>query len=212
MNPSSSRFKLHHPKASELQVSNLCLLFICGLVFVFLFCLSRARARVRTNIFSMPRFNSPSPPLPHRHHHHHITNHPTHKKERKKRKTKHTPLRPLLIQHPVPTLLAPDRIPLLQLHFGIAVPAQVLRQGGGGAAVCAGAGGGGGRAEEGESGGLGGGGVGFAGHFFFFGWIFVERGLVGGEEGWTVGALNVCVYGWSGKTLYADTAVWKVGG
>ena len=38
----------------------------------------------------------------------------------------HVPPRPLLIQDPVPTLLASYRISLLQLHFGVAFAAEVL--------------------------------------------------------------------------------------
>ena len=40
-----------------------------------------------------------------------------------------SPLCPLLIQHTVATLLAPNRIALLQLHLRVAVSAEILREG-----------------------------------------------------------------------------------
>ena len=39
----------------------------------------------------------------------------------------HIPLRPLFVKHPMPTLLAPYRVTLLQLDFRVAVATEVLR-------------------------------------------------------------------------------------
>lgn len=36
------------------------------------------------------------------------------------------PLRPLLVQHPVPTVLASYGVALLQLHLGVALAAAIL--------------------------------------------------------------------------------------
>lgn len=39
----------------------------------------------------------------------------------------HSPLSPLLVQNPMPTVLAPNGITLLQLHLLVALPTEILR-------------------------------------------------------------------------------------
>jgi hypothetical protein len=82
------------------------------------------------------------------------------------------------------TLFAPDRIPLLELDFGIAVPAEILRQ-----AVPTFGGG----AEEWEAAGVGGWWVvGFARHFFGFSVLLFFLEMLGF---WCLpgGTIGVCV-------------------
>ena len=84
------------------------------------------------------------------------------------KKTRDSPLRPLLIQHPMSTIRAANRIPLLEPHLLGTVPTEILRHGT--AVVLRGA-------ESGAAGcgllrGGGGGDVGFAGCHF---WGGVDR-------------------------------------
>jgi len=140
--PPTDRLIIPYSQASRHLASN------CTILFT-----SRQQLSLEVLSCPLPKLSTPHSPSISSPLHHHLLSHIL-----KTKPKQNSPLSPLLIKHPMPTLLTPNRIAPLKRYLAIAVTTQVIDRW----AVDAGA------AAEGVAGwlrGCDGGLIGFAGHF-----------------------------------------------